>query len=76
MQPNGAFAPLWGGLVGTGPGAGIGLIFVITGAIGALVPLIGYLVPAVRNIEEILPDYVATPQMGELKGLQAEAALS
>lgn len=61
MQPGGALAPLLGGLVGVGPGAGIGLILVLTALLGASFAALAYLVPAVRNIEEILPDYVALP---------------
>jgi len=37
----------------------MGLLFVITSVIGALAALLGYTVPAVRNIETILPAYVA-----------------
>jgi len=58
MQPDGLLAPVFGWLVGVGPGAGIGLIMVITGGLGALAALSGYAVPAVRHLETILPDYV------------------
>jgi hypothetical protein len=44
-------------LVGSGPGAGIALLFVFTGIGASLVGLIGYLFPAIRNAEEILPDH-------------------
>jgi len=44
-------------LVGTGPGAGMGMMFVIAGVIGATVGLAGYLFPAVRNAESILLDH-------------------
>jgi MFS transporter, DHA3 family, macrolide efflux protein len=62
MQPGGSLAPLFGDWVGVGPGAGIGLIFVLTGLVGAIVPLAGYLLPPIRNIDTILPDYVAIPE--------------
>ncbi len=58
MQAGGAWAASFGWLVGTGPGAGMGLLFVITSVIGALAALAGYTIPAIRNIERILPDYV------------------
>ena len=61
MLADGALAPSFGWLVGTGPGAGLSLIFIGTGALAALVALIGYLVPAVRNVETILPDHDALP---------------
>ncbi len=58
MQAGGDWAAIFGWLVGVGPGAGMGLLFVITSVIGALAALLGYKVPAVRNIETLLPDYV------------------
>lgn len=59
MQPNGALAPFFGWIVGTGPGAGIGLMFVGTAILGALMSLSGYLFRAVRQVEDELPDYDA-----------------
>jgi len=60
MQPGSALADAFGWLVGTGAGAGIALLFVITGVLGALGPLFGYIVPAVREADTRLPDYQAT----------------
>lgn len=57
MMPGGALANTFGGLVGTGQGAGMALIFVLTGIAGTLVGLGGYLFPAIRNAEDILPDH-------------------
>lgn len=57
MMPGGALADVFGGLVGTGPGAGMGLMFVCTALLGMLVSASGYLIPAVRNVERDLPDY-------------------
>jgi hypothetical protein len=59
MMPGGSLAPVFGWLVGTGEGAGIALIFVITGVAGILVGLSGYAFRAVRNAEDILPDHDA-----------------
>ncbi len=59
MQPTGGLAPFFGWLVGTGPGAGIGLMFVGTAILGALMSLSGYLFRAVRQVEDELPDYDA-----------------
>ena len=61
MMPGGALAPLFGGLVGTQPGAGIALLFVITGLLLTISGLAGYAVPAIRNIETILPDHDSAP---------------
>lgn len=57
MVAGGRLANIFGWLVGTGPGAGMGLMFVFAGVLGALVGAGGYLFPAVRNAEEILPDH-------------------
>jgi MFS family permease len=57
MMPGGALAGVFGGLVGTGPGAGIGLMFVCTSMMGVTIGLAGYLFPWVRNVERDLPDH-------------------
>ncbi len=57
MAEGGALVSTLGWLVGTGPGAGMGLMFVITAILGTFVGLAGYLFPAVRNVEDIMPDH-------------------
>lgn len=57
MQPGGALAPVFGPLVGTGPGSGIALIIFFAGMLTVLVGLGGYAIPAIRGAEEILPDH-------------------
>ena len=57
MANGGALTPVFGWLVGTGPGAGMALVFVIAGLIGASTSLGGYLFKAVRNVESIIPDH-------------------
>jgi len=57
MAPGGALAPAFGPLVGTGPGAGMGLLFVFAGILGVIVALAGYAVPVVHQVESRLPDY-------------------
>jgi DHA3 family macrolide efflux protein-like MFS transporter len=59
MMPDGSLAPLFGWLVGTGPGAGMALVFVFMGLVGTLPCFVGYSFNAVRNIEDILPDHDA-----------------
>lgn len=59
MMPGGALAGLFGPLVGTGPGAGMALLVALTGVLGIAVGLGGYLFPAIRNAEAILPDHDA-----------------
>ncbi|MEZ4671282.1 MAG: MFS transporter [Anaerolineae bacterium] len=48
---------IFGWLVGVGPGAGMALLFVITGLLAMLVGAGGYLFPAIRNAEDLLPDH-------------------
>ena len=64
MMPSGSLAAVFGWLVGTGPGAGMGLMFVVVGVIGALVGLGGYAFRIIRNAEDILPDHDLTPAAG------------
>ncbi len=59
MQPAGALASVFGGLLGTGPGAGMALMMVLSGLLGAAIGLSGYLFPAIRDVETILPDHDA-----------------
>lgn len=57
MQGQTALASMFGGLFGTGPGAGMGLMISLCGIGGALVGLAGYLIPAIRDAEDRLPDH-------------------
>lgn len=57
MREGGWLAPLFGPLVGVGPGAGMGLLIAMTGLLGVLMGLFGYATPAIRNVEDILPDH-------------------
>ena len=54
--------PVWrsvGWLVGAGPGAGMGLMFVVAGAVILALSLTVYAIPAVRRLESGLPDHAA-----------------
>ena len=62
MQQGGGLAATFGWLVGTGEGTGMSLILVLSGIGVALVAIAGYLVRVVRNAEDILPDFDATPE--------------
>jgi MFS family permease len=44
-------------LVGSGPGAGMNLMFICTGLIGATLCFGGYLLPRLRHIDRELPDH-------------------
>ncbi|MFN8375866.1 MAG: MFS transporter [Anaerolineae bacterium] len=52
MAQGGLLAGGFGWLVGTGPGAGMGLMFICTCTLGTLIALSGYLFREVREIEE------------------------
>jgi hypothetical protein len=56
MAPTGLLAHSLGNIIGTGPGRGIALIFLIMGGIKVLVSLGAYLYPRIRFIEDELPD--------------------
>jgi len=56
MAANGSLAPVFGGLVGTGPGAGMSLLILFTAIIGMIVPAVSYALPTFRNVEDIIPD--------------------
>jgi MFS transporter, DHA3 family, macrolide efflux protein len=66
MVDGGSLAGAFGWLVGTGPGAGMGLMFVITATLGALIALAGFLFPSIRNVEDIMPDHDAVLQIEEM----------
>lgn len=58
MMPGGGLASILDWLVGTGPGAGMSLMFIIAGALGMLVGLTGYAFRVIRNVEDIMPDHI------------------
>jgi DHA3 family macrolide efflux protein-like MFS transporter len=57
MMPGGWLTQVFGSLIGTGPGAGMKSMFFIAGVAGIIIGLSGYVVPPVRNIEDLLPDH-------------------
>jgi hypothetical protein len=57
MRTTTSLSQMFGGLVGTGPGAGMGLIIFFSGLACVLVGLLGYFVPAIHNAETLLPDH-------------------
>jgi hypothetical protein len=60
MMPGGILAPLFDKIVGTGPGAGMSLLFVMTGILIAGLTPIGFSISAIRDAESLLPDFDAT----------------
>ena len=77
MLSGGALSPIFGPLFGTGTGSGIRLIFVITGLLSMIVGGMGYIFPAVRNIETILPDFDANALESNPEGeIELDAAVA
>jgi MFS transporter, DHA3 family, macrolide efflux protein len=60
MQEGGALAGTFGWLVGTGDGAGMGLLILISGLFVTSVGFGAYFFPVVRNAESLLPDHEQT----------------
>lgn len=55
MAVGGSLAGRFGWLVGTGPGAGMGMMFMFTCVLGTLTCLSGLFVPAIRQVESLCP---------------------
>jgi DHA3 family macrolide efflux protein-like MFS transporter len=52
MAVSGPLAGTFGWLVGVGPGAGMGLMFLCTSLLGTAICLLGLAIPAVRDVEK------------------------
>jgi DHA3 family macrolide efflux protein-like MFS transporter len=57
MKSGSGLATVFGPVFGTSSGAGMGLLIGFTGLVGAAVGLTGFLIPAIRNADDILPDH-------------------
>ncbi len=62
MRSEGPLTRLFGWLVGTGPGAGMGLLMVACGVAMSLVGVAGYFVPAILYAEDRLADHERAPE--------------
>lgn len=67
MGTGGTLATVFGWLVGTGPGSGFGLLIFLCGVGGTLIGLAGYLIPSIRNIDMLLPDFRRVPPVGMVR---------
>lgn len=61
-------------LVGSEPGAGMGLIMVISGAVLTILTAIVYAIPSIRRLESSLPDYVPVAHQPEDAPIVSAAA--
>jgi hypothetical protein len=57
MQSASGLADIFGPVFGTGPGAGMGLLVAFAGIGTMLAGIVGFFIPAIRNVEDILPDH-------------------
>jgi DHA3 family macrolide efflux protein-like MFS transporter len=57
MNTNTSLAHTFGWLVGTSPGSGMSLMFIISGLLYLSVTAAAWFIPVVRNVETILPDH-------------------
>jgi len=57
MQSQGWFARTFGWMVGTRPGSGMALMMVVFGTLTILTMISGYIIPRIRNLEDLLPDH-------------------
>ncbi len=62
-----------GALIGTGPGRGIGLMFILLGMFMTSVAVAAYAVPGIRSIDELADAYAAPPNAPGGAPLLAEA---
>jgi MFS family permease len=80
MRSDTAMSSSFGWLVGTGPGAGMGLIIFFCGLAIGLVGMAGYFVPAIRNAEDLLPDHdqgeAVPPPAAAAAGAETNAGLT
>jgi MFS family permease len=87
LAADGALAGTVGAVIGTGPGRGIGFLFIILGVLSIALTIAAYAYPRLRNVEFEIPDAIGdSPQRvdgvrtersgrgGELDGLEAEPA--
>src|SRR6266540_2611267 len=70
MSAGGRLAGVFGRFVGTGPGAGFGLLILICGVGGTLIGLSGYLVKEIRDLDKRMPDYRPPPPVGLVKRMK------
>lgn len=67
MQPGGSLAQFFGGILGTGSGSGMALLYILTSLGLVLIGVGGYAFMGLRQVEEIVPDHDAiTVSVGDV----------
>ena len=75
MTEGGRLAGSIGSVLGTGPGRGVGLMYVIGGLATVAIALIGYSLPRIRHLETELPDHAPEIDPG-LDPVRREGAIA
>jgi predicted MFS family arabinose efflux permease len=57
MQSDSWLSATFGGLIGTGPGSGMALQYVLSGVCWLVLILVAVCIPSIRNVEDLLPDH-------------------
>ena len=65
MMQGARLAGIFGALVGTGPGAGMGLMYVLFGSLALTVSIVSFMIRDIREVETLIPDYVQTAEPAE-----------
>ena len=63
QDPQSSLATSVGWAVGTGPGRGMALLFIIGGCLAALVALSGYVSRNLRDVDTLMPDHDTLPEV-------------
>jgi len=58
MAEGGSLAGSVGSIIGTGPGRGVAVMFILSGMLVAVMAVVGYALPKIRNLETELPDHL------------------
>lgn len=63
MRPGGVLTSVFSRFVGTGTGAGIAVLYLLSTGAAAAVTLTGFVIPDLRNLEQIMPEQKQTAAM-------------
>ena len=66
MQSQTWLSNTFGWLVGTGPGSGMSLQFIVSGVLWIVIIAAASFIPVVRNVEDLLPDHEQAPAPAKL----------
>lgn len=73
MAVKGSLAGTFGWLVGTGPGAGMALMILLSSFVSMFVGLFAYRIRVIRNVERIIPDADPKSRLADYKKMLVRA---